>query len=112
MSKHSFQYLCSRLEATFGRSDTNFRECVPHFQKPILKRGLSLILALVALRRHFILVLLALHLPRQHFSLALHHREHLVLRLVFDHIASTVSKKLSFRARFPKRKIKQDTISV
>ena len=33
--------------------------------------GLSLIL-----HRHFIL---ALHLPLQHFSLALHHREHLVL---------------------------------
>ncbi|KAK1904704.1 Argininosuccinate lyase [Dissostichus eleginoides] len=29
MSKHSFQYLCSRLEATLGRRDTNYRECVP-----------------------------------------------------------------------------------
>ncbi|XP_033979943.1 protein ANTAGONIST OF LIKE HETEROCHROMATIN PROTEIN 1-like [Trematomus bernacchii] len=33
MSKHSFQYLCSRLEATLGRSDTNFRECVPVAKK-------------------------------------------------------------------------------
>nr|XP_033946564.1 protein ANTAGONIST OF LIKE HETEROCHROMATIN PROTEIN 1-like [Pseudochaenichthys georgianus] len=33
MSKQSFQYLCSRLGATLGRSDTNFRECVPVCKK-------------------------------------------------------------------------------
>ncbi|KAL3062101.1 hypothetical protein OYC64_010083 [Pagothenia borchgrevinki] len=29
MSKGSFQLLCIRLEATLGRRNTNYRECVP-----------------------------------------------------------------------------------